>query len=118
MSDDLLTIDDIIGKKETKEIAKEYMINVVNAIRAGKVLKTTFRRYKYAPSTIKRRRKYGLQTKYVDLTGNSSYDGRSKRMLDDWTVKVEKSRVATVSFRSNNSAVIYQHHIRRYGKII
>jgi hypothetical protein len=98
---------------ELKKIAKKHMKERVKAIRAGRVI-----RRRYATSTAVKRRRYGLRTDRVNLTGNRRYSGKSWRLLDSWRVRVDSSKRVSIVWTRNEATVIYDAQVRRYGRFL
>ena len=101
------------GKSELKKIANNIMQKKIKNIRKGRVI-----REKYKKSTANKRRKYGLQTKYVDLTGSNAYSRKSWRLLDSIDVVVRSNRNVVAIWTRGEASLIYEHHVRRYGSFL
>lgn len=98
--------------KKMERIAKRVMSERVAAIRAGRVI-----RRGYADSTQRARRRAGLQTQHVDLTGNRAYSRKSWRLLDSWRVANLSSHRSVVVWTHPDAPRLYETHRRRYGKL-
>lgn len=105
--------------QKAKRIATLIMKQKVANIRAGKVIKR-----KYKKVTQERRKRYGLQTSYVDLTGNRKYSNKSWRLLDSWKVmdirytpKAKKAKII-IRFTKELANTIYTAQVKRYGKFL
>lgn len=100
-------------RTELKKIAKKHMKERVQAIQSGKVI-----RRKYADSTERRRRRYGLRTDTVNLTGNRAYSNKSWRLLGSWRVRVDTNRKVSIIWTRQEAAIIYDAQVRRYGEFL
>jgi len=103
---------DVFTKADMKEIAEEWMAIRVGEVRRGKII-----RKKYKPSTIRRRRRFGLQTAFVDLTGNRKYSRKQWRLLEQFQARALSNSKAVIEWKRNDAATLYGYHVRRYGKI-
>lgn len=101
------------SRQDLKKIAKKEMKARVKEIRAGRVIKR-----RYAPSTQKKRRRYGLRTDRVNLTGNRKYSGKSWRLLASWRVRIKDDRTVLIVWSRNEAANIHDAHVRRYGEYL
>lgn len=110
----MLKIEDLLPEpSELKKLAKRDMKRRVKAIRSGKVIKR-----KYADSTAKRRRRYGLRVDRVNLTGNRRYSRKSWRLLDSWRVNIKDRKTVVITWTRQEAATIYDAHVRRYGEFL
>jgi len=110
----MIKIEDIRpSAQELKKIAQKHIKKQVKAIRAGKVIKR-----RYAASTAKKRRKYGLRVDKVNLTGNKSYDGKSWRLLNSWSIKIVSATKVSMIWTRSEAARIYDHLVIRYGNFL
>lgn len=112
---DIGKIEKSFFKKEREKIKDSVialMQKKVKRIRSGKVIKRGYSKY-----TIKARKSFGLQTKYVDLTGNRLYSKKSWRLLDSWKVRFKKKDTVVVEWTKNEAATLYGYHVKRYGPV-
>jgi len=99
-------------KPETfAKLAELHFYNLTQRIKQGRVI-----RRKYAASTIKKRKKYGLPTSSVRLYGSSGYSGKSWRLLENWKTVIQGDKVVII-WKTQNAARLAEYHIRRYGNI-
>ncbi len=128
-----------IMRKNIRDLGRKIMKKKVKRIRAGKVIKRA-----YAASTKIKRRRAGLQTSHVDLTGNSAYYARSIkwksrksesnkkkkernsanqaqkggwRLLDEWKIKITGKKTIVAVWKHKRAKQIYEYQVRRYGEI-
>lgn len=106
-------IKEIVTDKFALKQAQDFMTQAVKNIRTGKVITR-----RYAARTVKRRRRAGLRTNFVDATGSKAYDGRTTRTLDDWYVRLAGPHRAQIIIRSRESYDIYRRLTKRYGQLI
>lgn len=102
-----------LSTRQLKAIATKSMKKTVANIKAGRVIKR-----KYADSTKRKRRKYGLKTSKVDLTGNRGYSGKSWRLLNSWKVVSKGPNKVSIVWTRVRAATIYSHLTRLYGRVI
>jgi hypothetical protein len=72
-----LSIADLINDKQLKQISEDIFEQRVRDIKAGRVIKRS-----YSPYTVAARKRAGLQTSYVDLTGNFIYSKKHWRLFN------------------------------------
>lgn len=104
-------LSDFISDKQLADIATNVVKEQVADIRAGKVITRS-----YSPFTVIKRRKHGLNTSFVDLTGNSTYSGHPWRTLDSWHIIIQGKKAVLV-WNNSEAERIYKEHLRRYGQI-
>lgn len=110
----MIKIEDIRpDAQQLKKIAKKEIKRRVRAIKAGKVIKR-----RYAKSTAKKRRRYGLRVDKVNLFGNRSYSGKSWRLLNSWAVKIVSAKKVSMIWTRSEAARIYDHLTIRYGRFL
>lgn len=107
----MIKLRDIMPDSVIKKIAEDTIKKRVKEIRAGRVITRAYR-----PSTVKKRRKHGLQTAHIDLTGNLGYSKHPWRLLDSWHVQVVDK---TIHIRWNypEAERIYGYTVRRFGNV-
>lgn len=103
-----------IKKELALKLATEWLIKRIKDIRSGKVIKK-----KYMPRTIKLRNKAGLQTSYVDITGNFMYDKKDWRLLDIKNMQLQsKGNIIKVHWIREDASIIYNYLKLKYREII
>jgi len=95
-----------------KELALQYWYMKIAELKKGKLIKRG-----YAKSTKIKRKKYGLQTKHVDLFGSTRYSKKQWRMLDQGKVRVLSKSKAHIQWKRQDAARLYSYHVKRYGVI-
>ena len=106
--------EQLFSKKDMRELGEKWWMEQVEKIRNNQSLI----KRGYSVVTQKRRERFGLQTSFVDLTGNRRYSKKQWRMLNQGKVSVTKKKEAVVYWKRNDAAKLWKYHLRRYGKII
>lgn len=108
-----IEFDEIIDEDELLDLGEDWMMDAVANIRRGKVITRG-----YKPATRKARKRHGLQTAFIDLTGNKGYSRKGWRLLDSWTVRARKTgRSLVVSWKSTQARTLYGYIQKRFGDI-
>lgn len=92
-----------------KDYVKKVISVNVQLIKSGRAI-----RKKYKKSTIKKRRKYGLPTSFIDLYGSTAYDGHAYRMLKQIRVRQTGKKI-TVYFADKKSAEVFKIQRKKYN---
>lgn len=92
-----------------KDYIKKVIAANVQLIKSGRAIKK-----KYKKSTVKKRKKYGLPTSFIDLYGSTAYDGHAYRMLKQIRVRQTGKKI-TVYFGDKKSAEIFKIHRKKYS---
>jgi hypothetical protein len=107
-----ITIDEILEDDFMQEIAEDYIKEQVEDIKAGKNITQS-----YKPSTIKRRQQFGLQAGHVDLSGSTSYSGKSWRLLDKLKVLSKTKLSVDIVWSTGEAARLASYIKNRFGSV-
>lgn len=108
-----IKVQDILkDRKQMARLAKQVMLTKIHLIRSGKVI-----RKKYAKATVKKRKRYGLQTRYVDLTGNNAYSKHPWRMLESYRIVPTSTHSASIVWSRQEARRIYGYMMKKYSDV-
>jgi hypothetical protein len=91
----------ILNKDMMKKFAEDVMKRMVAKIRSGGPISDT-----YAPSTSKKRKKYGLQIGFIDLTGGPGYSKHATHTLDNYKVNAISNTRAEVIWDGLDATIL------------